>query len=58
VVNNRPKYNFLPGPKVSNFKNWEEFYFFVRVDLESYEGPFSGRKRMWAEDPGRLLLNR
>ncbi|CAD5324772.1 unnamed protein product [Arabidopsis thaliana] len=53
VVNNRPKYNFLPGPKVSNFKNWEEYYFYVRVDLESYERPFSGRKRMWRESPDR-----
>ncbi|CAD5329714.1 unnamed protein product [Arabidopsis thaliana] len=53
VVNNRPKHNFLPGPKVSNFKNWEEYYFYVRVDLESYERPFSGRKRMWTEFPDR-----
>ena len=58
VVNNRPKYNFLPGPKVSNFKNWEEYYFYVRVDLESYERSFSGRKKMWTETPGRFLLNR
>jgi len=58
VVNNRPKYNFLPVLKVSNFKNWEEYYFYVMVDLESHERPFSGRKRMWAQDPGRLLLNR
>nr|AAQ82842.1 At4g20730 [Arabidopsis thaliana]BAD44112.1 putative protein [Arabidopsis thaliana] len=53
VVNNRPEHNFLPGPKVSNFKNWEEYYFYVRVDLESYERPFSGRKRMWTEFPDR-----
>ncbi|CAA0395930.1 unnamed protein product [Arabidopsis thaliana] len=53
VVNYRAKHNFLPGPKVSNFKNWEEYYFYVRVDLESYERPFSGRKRMWTEFPDR-----
>ncbi|KAG7556949.1 Ubiquitin-conjugating enzyme/RWD-like [Arabidopsis suecica] len=53
VVNARPKLNFMPGTKVSNFKNWESRYFYVGVDLHSSERPFSGRRRMWNDDPDR-----
>ncbi|CAE6126431.1 unnamed protein product [Arabidopsis arenosa] len=53
VVNARPKLNFMPGTKVSNFKNWESRYFYVRVDLHSSERPFSGRRRIWNDDPDR-----
>ncbi|CAL9241855.1 unnamed protein product [Arabidopsis halleri] len=45
----------MPEAKVSNFKNWESYYFFVRADLHSSERPFSGRRRMWKETPGRSL---
>ncbi|CAE5959308.1 unnamed protein product [Arabidopsis arenosa] len=43
----------MPGDKVSNFKNWERHYFFVRSDLKSSKLPLSGRKRMWNKDPDR-----
>ncbi|KAG7599335.1 hypothetical protein ISN44_As06g035200 [Arabidopsis suecica] len=53
VVNNRPGHKFIPGDKVSNFKNWERHYFFVRSDLKSSKLPLSGRRRMWNKDPDR-----
>ncbi|KAG7593992.1 hypothetical protein ISN45_Aa01g027690 [Arabidopsis thaliana x Arabidopsis arenosa] len=53
VVNNRPGHKFMPGDKVSNFKNWERHYFFVRSDLKSSKLTLSGRRRMWNKDPDR-----
>lgn len=41
LVNNRPNHRFIPGDKVSNFKSRERYYFYVRVDLQSSEGPLS-----------------
>ncbi|CAL9238637.1 unnamed protein product, partial [Arabidopsis halleri] len=58
VVNARPKLNFMPRSKVSNFKNWESFYFYVRVDLHSSERPLSGQRRMWNNDPDRYTASR
>ncbi|XP_024004078.1 meiosis-specific protein ASY2-like [Eutrema salsugineum] len=49
-VNCNPKFDLVTGNKASKFPNWDQSYFFVRVDSLSAENPESTFRTGWSVD--------
>ncbi|XP_024015837.1 meiosis-specific protein ASY2-like [Eutrema salsugineum] len=49
-VNCNPKFDLVTGNKASKFPNWDQSYFFVRVDSISAENPESTFRTGWSVD--------
>ncbi|XP_024007924.1 meiosis-specific protein ASY2-like [Eutrema salsugineum] len=49
-VNCNPKFDLVTGNKASKFPNWDQSYFFVRVDSVSAENPESTFRTGWSVD--------
>ncbi|XP_024004943.1 meiosis-specific protein ASY2-like [Eutrema salsugineum] len=49
-VNCNPKFDLVTGNKASKFSNWDQNYFFVRVDSVSAENPESTFRTGWSVD--------
>ncbi|XP_024016287.1 meiosis-specific protein ASY2-like [Eutrema salsugineum] len=49
-VNCNPKFDLVTGNKASKFPNWDQSYFFVRVDSSSAENPESTFRTGWSVD--------
>ncbi|XP_024010277.1 meiosis-specific protein ASY2-like [Eutrema salsugineum] len=49
-VNCNPKFDLVTGNKASKFPNWDQSYFFVRVDSVSAENPESTFRTDWSID--------
>ncbi|XP_024015003.1 meiosis-specific protein ASY2-like [Eutrema salsugineum] len=49
-VNCNPKFDLVTGNKASKFPNWDQSYFFVRVDSVSAENPESTFRTDWCID--------
>ncbi|XP_024013298.1 meiosis-specific protein ASY2-like [Eutrema salsugineum] len=49
-VNCKPKFDLVTGNKASKFPNWDQSYFFVRVDSLSAENPESTFRTGWSVD--------
>ncbi|XP_024014439.1 meiosis-specific protein ASY2-like [Eutrema salsugineum] len=49
-VNCNSKFDLVTGNKASKFPNWDQSYFFVRVDLQSAENPECTFRTGWSVD--------
>ncbi|XP_024004941.1 meiosis-specific protein ASY2-like [Eutrema salsugineum] len=54
-VNCNPKFDLVTGNKASKFSNWDQNYFFVRVDSVSAENPESTFRTGWSVDFDRHI---